>query len=448
VNIPRQTAQRATAAGSFDFNYLLFLPEGYDSAGTAEWPLLVFLHGMGERSNGETDPMDPVHLNKLRALGPPLRIEQGAEFPFLVVSPQCAGSWWQGVELEAFIQSLLQRYHIDRTRIYLTGLSMGGFGIYDLAQRQPSRYAAIAPVSAAPQVDAGNSAAAPKLSDLPIWAFHGSSDPQYPVSALQSYLDLIRNAGGSPIVTIYTTSPGNVHDSWIPAYADDALYSWLLTHSAQPAVVTTPPQPLTTSIGSSASFSISANGRWPWTYQWLKNGTPIPGATGSAFSLDDVKESDAGNYAVQVANGVGGDTSAAAALVVPADAYLSWAQAAGLPVNRRGASDNPDGDALKNLLEYVTGSNPAAHSGGAPVLAFMDVNGEKYPTCSFARRQSLGNIGVSVVVTPDLDAAHDLGTVEVSRVSRGDGTDAVTVRSTQPISARPRQFFQIRATRP
>jgi predicted esterase len=448
VNVPRQTAQRATVPGQFDFNYLLFLPQGYDPASATKWPLLVFLHGMGERSNGETSPMDPVHLGKLRAIGPPLRIEQGAEFPFLVVSPQCSGSWWQGAELEAFIQDLVGRYHIDRTRIYLTGMSMGGFGVYDLAQRQPSRYAAIAPVSAAPQVDAGNSAAAPRLRDLPIWAFHGASDPLYPVSALQAYLDLIRNAGGNPIVTIYTTSPGNVHDSWVPAYADDALYAWLLTHSAQPAAVVAPPQSTTKPVGGSASFSVDVSGRWPWTFQWTKNGAPIASATGATFSLDDVKETDAGQYAVVVTNGVGSDTSAAAVLTVPADPFKTWAQAAGLPVDRRGASDNPDGDGMANLMEFVFSLNPAVPSSVAPTLSRVTISGEDYPTFGFNRRQSLGDVAVSVVVTPDLNPAHDLGVVQLSATSRGDGTDAVVVRSTQPLSAQPRQFFQVRATRP
>jgi predicted esterase len=448
VSVPRQTAQRATVTGQFDFNYLLYLPQGYDPASTTKWPLLVFLHGMGERSNGETAPMDPVHLGKLRAVGPPLRIEQGAEFPFLVVSPQCAGSWWQGVELEAFIQDLVARYRIDRTRIYLTGMSMGAFGVYDLAQRQPSRYAAIAPVSAAPQVDAGNSAAAPRLRDLPIWAFHGASDPLYSVSSLQAYLDLVRGAGGNPTVTIYTSSPGNVHDSWVPAYADDALYAWLLTHSAQPATVVAPPQSATAPVGGNASFSVDVNGRWPWTFQWTKNGAPISGATGETFSLDDVKETDAGQYAVTVTNGVGSDTSTAAALTVPADAFRTWAQAAGLPMDRRGELDNPDGDDLANLAEFVLGSSPALPSTAPTTLGQVTIADKDYPTFGFNRRQALGDVAVAVVVTPDLDPAHDMGAVELSATPRGDGTDAVVVRSTQPLSAQPRQFFQVRATRP
>lgn len=446
----RQTAQRTTSAGRFDFNYLLTLPPGYDPVGAAEWPLLVFLHGMGERSNAETDPMSPVHLNKIRTLGPPLRIEQGDTFPFVVVAPQCAAAWWDGAQLEAFIEDLKTRYRIDRTRIYLTGLSMGGFGVYDLAQRQPSRYAAIAPISAAPQVDAANSAAAPNLRDLPLWAFHGANDPLYPVSALQSYLDLIRGAGGNPAVTIYTTSPGNVHDSWIPAYANDALYTWLLTHSAQSASVAAPPQPLTVTEGDPAVFTTTAAGRWPFTYQWTKDGAAIPGATSATLTLADTALSDAGDYAVTITNGVGSATSASVPLTVtPLEPFIAWAEASGLPANQRGANDNPDADGRPNLLEFVFGTDPlVSDPPGGPVVQFGDFDDDAYPFITYTRRQDLGTVIVNVIVTNDLDIAHDLGSVEVSAVPRGDGFDTVTVRSTQPIDAQSRQFFHIRARFP
>jgi len=228
----RETAERATVAGAFDFNYLLYRPAGYHPTNGPAWPVVIFLHGYGERSYGTANPMDPAHLNDLKIYGPPLRIEGGHDYPFLVVSPQCWGSWWQGAELESFIDWLELNYHIDPSRIYLTGLSMGGFGVWDLCQRDPTRYAAIVPISAAPDSSPSspNYTLAPALHNLPIWAFHGANDPIYSVAALQSYLDLIRNAGGSPLVTIYTTSPGNGHDAWVPTYASDDWCNWLLTH--------------------------------------------------------------------------------------------------------------------------------------------------------------------------------------------------------------------------
>lgn len=228
----RQTAERATVSGAFDFNYLLYRPGGYHPTNGAAWPVVIFLHGYGERSYGKTNPMDPAHLNLLKVYGPPLRIEQGHNYPFLVVAPQCWDTWWQGGQLESFIDWLELNYHIDPSRVYLTGLSMGAFGVWDLCQRAPTRYAAIVPISAAPASDPSspNYTLAPALHDLPIWAFHGANDPLYSVPQLQSYLDLIRNAGGNPLVTIYTTSPGNVHDAWVPAYANDDWCNWMLTH--------------------------------------------------------------------------------------------------------------------------------------------------------------------------------------------------------------------------
>jgi predicted esterase len=446
----RQTAQRTTSAGHFDFNYLLTLPPGYDPSGETEWPLLVFLHGLGERSNAEADPMNPVHLNKVRLLGPPLRIEQGASFPFVVVAPQCPTAWWDGAQLEAFIQDLKTRYRIDRTRIYLTGLSMGGFGVYDLAQRQPSRYAAIAPISAAPQVDAANSAAAPNLRDLPIWAFHGANDPLYPVSALQSYLDLIRAAGGNPAVTIYSSSPGNAHDAWIPAYADDALYTWLLTHSAPSASVATPPQPVTATEGNAATLTVTAAGRWPFSYQWTKDGVAIAGATASTLTLAETRPSDAGDYVVTITNGVGTITSTAAPLTVtPLEPFLAWINASGLPADQRGATDNPDADGLPNLLEFVSGTDPlASDSSGGPVVQSADFDGETYPFISYTRRRELGGVVVDVIVTTDLDIAHDLGSVEVSAIPLNTDTDTVVVRSTRSMITQPRQFFHLLARLP
>jgi len=446
----RQTAQRTTSAGQFDFNYLLTLPPGYDPMAVTEWPLLVFLHGIGERSHAETDPMSPVHLDKLRTLGPPLRIEQGTTFPFVVVAPQCSTDWWDGAQLEAFIEDLKTRYRIDRTRVYLTGLSMGGFGVYDLAQRQPSRYAAIVPISAAPQVDAANSAAAPKLRDLPIRAYHGANDPLYPVSALQSYLDLIRNAGGNPGVTIYTASPGNAHDAWIPAYADDSLYTWLLTHSAPSASVATPPQPAAATEGQPATFSVTATGRWPFTYQWTKDGAPIPGATSATLTLAETLPSDSGDYAVMVTNGVGSATSTAVPLTVtPLEPFQSWIQSSGLPENQRGATDNPDADSQPNLLEFVFGTNPAAADfSGGPVANTGEFEGESYPFITYTRRRELGGVIVEVIVTTDLNVENGLGSVEVSATPRDADTDTVIVRSTQSVASQPRQFFHLLARLP
>ena len=114
--------------------YLLYLPKEYEKK--SSWPLMLFLHGSGERGND----LDLVKQN-----GPPKLIAAGKEFPFIVVSPQCPdGQWWEPLELATLLDEIVQKYKVDRDRIYLTGLSMGGYGTWSLALYQPHRFAALA----------------------------------------------------------------------------------------------------------------------------------------------------------------------------------------------------------------------------------------------------------------------------------------------------------------
>ena len=119
-------------------SYLVYLPKGYAEQQTQRWPLMLFLHGAGERGSD---------LNRVKANGPPKLIEQGWHFPFIVISPQCAeDGWWIALTLEALLEQVQRDYRVDLTRVYLTGLSMGGFGTWDLASRHPRRYAGIVPI--------------------------------------------------------------------------------------------------------------------------------------------------------------------------------------------------------------------------------------------------------------------------------------------------------------
>ncbi len=119
------------------YEYLLYLPEGYAEQ-EASWPLLLFLHGAGER--GDSLALVNVH-------GPPKLIEQGQGFPFIVVSPQCPEDQrWSVKTLDKLLNDIVAQYRVDEDRIYVTGLSMGGFGTWNLAARFPHRFAAIAPI--------------------------------------------------------------------------------------------------------------------------------------------------------------------------------------------------------------------------------------------------------------------------------------------------------------
>lgn len=208
----RQTARRMTATVPVSIRYLEALPAGYAQDAGKRWPLVIFLHGSGERGD---------ELKTVAKHGPPKLVEAGREFPFILVSPQCPpGQWWDLGALEAWLDGLVRDYRVDADRIYLTGLSMGGFGTWSWAQRTPGRFAAIVPVCGG-----GDPAQAGKLKDLPVWAFHGAKDPTVAPARTEEMVAGIKAAGGRPRVTIY---PEAAHDSWTETYANDEVYAWML----------------------------------------------------------------------------------------------------------------------------------------------------------------------------------------------------------------------------
>jgi len=211
ANAP-QTAERVELKVSYEFHYLSYVPDGYGKDRSQTWPLLLFLHGVGERGSD----LELVKIN-----GPPKLIEAGKKFPFVVISPQCPqDTGWEPPALEALIDSIQRRYRIDSARIYVTGLSMGGFGTWELAERHPERYAAVIPICGK-----GDTSRADRLRNLPVWAFHGAQDDVVPLSGSKDMIDAIKAAGGNPRFTVY---PQAGHDSWTETYANDEIYSWLL----------------------------------------------------------------------------------------------------------------------------------------------------------------------------------------------------------------------------
>ncbi|MDF3058163.1 MAG: Alpha/beta hydrolase family protein [Rariglobus sp.] len=213
-NAPASSQRREalTVTVPVTINYLEALPEGYGADAKKRWPLVIFLHGSGERG---TD------LQKVAKHGPPKRVEEGKAFPFILLSPQCpAGQWWDIAALDVWLDEVVRKYRVDPERIYLTGLSMGGYGSWGWAQRSPKRFAAIVPVCGG-----GDPKQGAKLKDLPVWAFHGAKDPTVPLARTEEMIAAIKEAGGEPRVTIY---PEAAHDSWTAAYADDEVFTWLL----------------------------------------------------------------------------------------------------------------------------------------------------------------------------------------------------------------------------
>ena len=213
----QQRAERLEVQVPVRLNYLLYLPKNYQEQD--KWPLLLFLHGAGERGDD---------IEKVKIHGPPKLIAAGQDFPFIVVSPQCpADGWWEPIELNALLDDVVRRYKVDEDRVYLTGLSMGGFGTWQLAAYAPQRFAAIAPICGRtdPRI-------AKRVAKLPAWVFHGALDKAVPVSGSEVIVAAIQKAGGDPRLTIY---PDLEHDSWTVTYANPELYEWLLQNRRRPA---------------------------------------------------------------------------------------------------------------------------------------------------------------------------------------------------------------------
>lgn len=212
-----QTSQRVDTTVKVEMNYLLALPKDYDKQDS--WPLVLFLHGAGERGDD---------LELVKKHGPPKLIGEGKDFQFIVVSPQCPKDvWWEPIELTALLDQVIKSHKVDEDRIYVTGLSMGGFGTWRLAAFTPDRFAAIAPICGG-----GEPYWARRFSHLPTWAFHGAKDKGVPLERSQEMVDAMKEKGGAPKLTVY---PEAGHDSWTETYNNPAFYEWLLAQKRSPA---------------------------------------------------------------------------------------------------------------------------------------------------------------------------------------------------------------------
>jgi predicted peptidase len=213
--------QQITASVSTD--YLLFLPKGYGEDSAKRWPLMLFLHGAGERGDD---------LAKVAVHGPPKLVANQPDFPFILVSPQCPeGQTWDNTTLLALLDEVMADHAVDPARVYLTGLSMGGFGTWSLGIAHPERFAAIAPICGGGDVIKvllADPAKAPALRSLPVWAFHGAKDPVVNLEESQRMINALKRVGcGEVRLTIY---PEAQHDSWTETYNNPELYRWFLSH--------------------------------------------------------------------------------------------------------------------------------------------------------------------------------------------------------------------------
>ena len=220
---------RTFTAGEAKLPYRLLKPKAVEAG--KKYPVVLFLHGAGER--GTDNKVQLVHgMNDFAA------DEIMDKYPAFVVAPQCPeGMQWVDTPWSAdshkmpekptpalqqsldLLSALAMEFPIDENRIYITGLSMGGFGAWDAVQRHPKRFAAVVPICGG-----GDPAFAKAIFTLPVWAFHGDKDEAVKVRRSRDMIEALKAAGGTPK---YTEYPGVGHNSWTAAYADPDLYKWL-----------------------------------------------------------------------------------------------------------------------------------------------------------------------------------------------------------------------------
>lgn len=229
---------RTLSVAGAEFKYQVFVPD--DWTPKKNWPVILFLHGAGERG---ADGLAQTQVG----IGRAIRVDR-SRFPAVVVMPQCRKDvWWadskMGDAAMKALEAATKEFHGDPRRTYLTGLSMGGYGSWYLAAKYPGKFAAIVPICGGilhpdasrthlPDDKTPYTEAAKKVgSSTPVWIFHGGADPTVPVTESQRMAEAMKALGGE---VHYTEYPGVAHNSWDNAYAEPELISWMFSKSTNP----------------------------------------------------------------------------------------------------------------------------------------------------------------------------------------------------------------------
>ena len=214
-----------------EMRYLVWLPDGYGEDRDKRYPLIYFLHGSGDDDYDSTFVIS-FGLPAVLALG-----EQPDNFDFVVVSPQASPqtTWYTGNQpevVDGLLQKVLDTYLVDPDRVYLTGLSMGGFGSWHIASRHPERYAAMASLSGSgfQQAPMPPAELACRLTSVPVWVIHGEQDLIAQFEPVRSQVEAWEELCDAEVK--WTTYPDEGHfATYEIAYRDPALYDWFLGHS-------------------------------------------------------------------------------------------------------------------------------------------------------------------------------------------------------------------------
>jgi len=203
---------------SHQLKYLIYLPKDYL---TKKYPLVLFLHGAGERG---------TNLKDIEIHGLPKLVRNGKKFPFIIIAPQCPlNLWWSDplpVDLlSKLVNDIVMKYGIHKNNVFCTGLSMGGYGTLALSIKNPKLFSAIIPICGG--VDIKNFFDILNLKVLPIWLFHGDKDEVIPLEKSESIYKVLKPVNKNIKLTVYK---GVDHNSWDRAYDDNELYKWMLSY--------------------------------------------------------------------------------------------------------------------------------------------------------------------------------------------------------------------------
>lgn len=197
------------------YKYLLHIPDEYSELENKKWPVIFYLHGRHASGN---------NLNSIKRYGLPYFISKGKKLDFIVVSPQCpwGKNWASDDWFNPLFKEISEKYNIDDNRVYMIGISMGGFGTWELANRMPDRFAAIVPMCGG-----AKSIWAKELSKIPTWVFHGTADKVIPISRSESIVKAMEKLGAE---VKFTRLKNEGHDI-SKHFNNDEIYEWLKTHS-------------------------------------------------------------------------------------------------------------------------------------------------------------------------------------------------------------------------
>ncbi len=387
--------------------YLEYLPQGYNN-NSNNYPLVIFLHGKGEKGPNGTSPSTlKGGVDKLTKLGPPHYVKKGTQFPFILISPQLKSSIseWSSAYVLEVLNHVKKYLRVDDNRVYITGLSLGGGGAWVIAQENPGLFAAVAPVCGS--WNSTNKACGFSENGTGVWAFHGDKDTTIPLSRTLNMVNAINGCSPKPDprakVTIY---PGIKHNAWDKAYLPDHsvhsqnLYEWLLTFRRSSTTKPQPDRTLTLSAGAdkevklptnSVSITASVSGdaeSYKWT-QLSGAGVKISGASSKTLELDGLKQGEY-SFRITVKYKSGSDTREVSDDVivrVKAGSNTNPVASAGsdktlsLPTNRvvlDGKGSDKDNDALSYSWQQQQGGRVTMSGASSPDLSIADLKEGTY----------------------------------------------------------------------